>query len=240
MDTTNTFKHSGALGDLIYSLPTMRALGGGILYLDPAGGKDEPLIKDPRTGKTRTPFTAQIIESVIPLLLLQDYIHEVRLWSGEKITYNLDRFRSHLDTGNLCDAHLHAFDLPLFHKDTAWLKVDRPVSEPGYTIVINRTVRYQGNHAFWEHALPKIHRVSLFVGWPKEHDIFEYTFGFAVRYYPTPTVLDVARIIAGSTQFIGNASSANAIAEGLKKNKVLEVYRPAPNVIFNRPGAVYV
>lgn len=33
-----TFKHSGDLGDIIFALPAVRALGGGILYLDPDGG----------------------------------------------------------------------------------------------------------------------------------------------------------------------------------------------------------
>jgi hypothetical protein len=38
------FKHSGDLGDIIFSLPTIRALGGGTLYLDPAGGQNSPLV----------------------------------------------------------------------------------------------------------------------------------------------------------------------------------------------------
>ena len=30
----NTFRHSGKLGDIVYSLPAVRALGGGLMYLD--------------------------------------------------------------------------------------------------------------------------------------------------------------------------------------------------------------
>ena len=237
---TSTFKHSGALGDVIFSLPAVRALGGGVLYLDPQGGEGDPLLADPDTGRTRADFSAQTIESVKPLLLLQEYISDVRTWTGQKVDYNLDEFRRHLDAGNLCDAYLRAFNLPFTHKETAWLVVDDPVSIPGHPVVVNRTVRYTGNHIFWQKILPKVHKEALFVGFPKEHEIFEYTFGIPIRYYPTPTILDLARVIAGAKQFIGNASSANAIAEGLKKNKILEVCRVLPNVIFKRAGAMYV
>ena len=39
-----TFKHSGDMGDIIFSLPTIRALGGGVLYLDPRGGQKESTV----------------------------------------------------------------------------------------------------------------------------------------------------------------------------------------------------
>ena len=88
----NTFKHSGDLGDIIYSLPTIRALGGGILYLDPAGGESDPYIRAQCVdGKTR--LNKQTIDFLSPLLKLQPYITDVRYWNGEKVTYNLDEFR---------------------------------------------------------------------------------------------------------------------------------------------------
>jgi ADP-heptose:LPS heptosyltransferase len=39
---------------------------------------------------------------------------------------------------------------------------------------------------------------------------------------PTPTLLDVARVIAGCKLFVGNQSSPRAIAEGLKIPVVVE------------------
>ncbi|CAN5598580.1 hypothetical protein BH10PLA1_BH10PLA1_05760 [soil metagenome] len=39
-----TFKHSGDMGDVILSLPAVRALGGGVIYLDPSGGEREPIL----------------------------------------------------------------------------------------------------------------------------------------------------------------------------------------------------
>ena len=235
-----TFKHSGDLGDIIFALPTVRALGGGILYLDPTGGEVEPLVKEPLKLKTHTKLTAAAIDSLKPFLLLQDYVQDVRYWAGEAVDYNLDEFRRTQGRVNLADAHLQTFGLPTSHRDSAWLRVDHAVEEKGFPIVINRTVRYICNHSFWETTLPAYHPQCLFVGTPKEHEIFEYTFGYPVRYYVTPTILELARVIAGCRQFMGNASLPHAIAEGLKKNKVLEVYPLLPNVIFERPGARYV
>src|SRR5437763_17035927 len=91
--SVKTFKHSGELGDVIHALPTVRALGGGILYLDPEGGEKEWIVKEPDKNRTRLKFNAAAIDSVRPLLLLQEYIQEVRCWNGEAVDYNLDRFR---------------------------------------------------------------------------------------------------------------------------------------------------
>ncbi|HEX4792934.1 MAG TPA: hypothetical protein VH370_04030 [Humisphaera sp.] len=235
-----TFKHSGDLGDIIFALPAMRALGGGILYLDPAGGESEPLVRLCLPTEGRTKLTAATIESVRPLLLLQEYVADVRVWSGEKVDINLDQFRAHISAPNLADSHLRAFGLPTSHRDSAWLRVDVPLPQAGFPIVINRTVRFACNHEFWEDFLPTYYREALFVGFPKEHEFFEFTFGFPIRYMPTPTILDLARVIAGGEEFAGNPSLAHAIAEGMKKNKTLEVYRLLPNVVFPRPGARYV
>src|SRR5947208_2662564 len=98
-----TFKHSGDLGDIIFSLPTVRALGGGVLYLDPTGGELEPLVKEPLKLRTHTKLTAAAIDSLRPLLLLQEYIADVRFWHGERVDYNLDEFRRSTAKGNLAD-----------------------------------------------------------------------------------------------------------------------------------------
>ena len=52
-----TFKHSGATGDIIFSLPTIKKMGGGTLYI--------------------TPYHLQRAESIAPLIKLQDYITDV-------------------------------------------------------------------------------------------------------------------------------------------------------------------
>src|SRR5580765_1733925 len=116
--SAKTFKHSGDLGDIIFSLPTIRALGGGVLYLDPTGGETEPRVKEPLKLRTHTKLTAAAIDSLRPLLLLQEYIADVRFWGGEPVDHNLDEFRRSAPQLNLADAHLQAFDLPTSNRDT--------------------------------------------------------------------------------------------------------------------------
>jgi len=50
----NSFYHGGATGDVIYSMPTIKALGGGIFYVSLPDG---------------------LYNTILPLLESQDYIH---------------------------------------------------------------------------------------------------------------------------------------------------------------------
>ena len=234
-----TFKHSGDLGDIIFALPAVRALGGGVLLLDPEGGASEPAVVESARPRQRTRLTDVSIDTLKPLLLLQDYVHDVRHWQGQPVDYNLDLFRRRVKGANLPDAHLLAFNLPTSERDRAWLSVPDPIVIPEKFIVINRTVRNTGNHGFWESALELMKDRCVFVGLPKEHEIFEYTFECEVPYHPTPTLVDLARVIAGCRQFIGNASLPHALAEAMKKPLVLEMARVC-NVRIVRDGAEYV
>lgn len=257
------FKHSGDLGDIIFSLPAIRALGGGVLYLDPNGGQHSPLVNwaaktstklllhlDPESdqgipvtelpGKTRTNLNAASIESLRPLLLRQDYIVDVQPWQGETVEHDLDQFRQHNRFNNLSDSHLAAFGLPLTERDRAWITVDEPITIDGRPIVIARSPRYHGNFGFWESILPLIKDRCVYVGYPQEHEYFVYTFGHRVMHFPTPDITTLARVIAGSRQFIGNVGLPHALAEAMKKDLINEIYRVNPTAMFQRSGAQYV
>jgi len=233
-----TFKHSGDLGDIVYALPTMRALGGGVLMLDPEGGESDPLVV--AGTKNRTHLTRERIDVIRSLLLAQDYVDDVVYWNGEKPDFNLDRFRAHLVNRNLADAHLAAFGLPTGERDRPWISAADPIKIPGRDTVIARSVRQQGNFNFWERTMPQIVDRCVYVGLPKEHEIFEYTFEMKVEYRPTADLLELARVIAGGEQFIGNSSLPHSLAEAMKKPLILEVNRVYCPVLFERPGAHYV
>jgi hypothetical protein len=61
-----------------------------------------------------------------------------------------------------------------------------------------------------------------------------------VEFAATKNLLDVARLIAGSELFIGNQSSAGAVAEGLKHRSIQEVSLAIPDCIFKRPSVQHV
>jgi hypothetical protein len=76
-----SFLHSGDAGDAIYALPTIKALGGGLLYFD-----SRPW--------TRSRFSPNLLLTLKGLLEAQACIDEVRLHAGEKFDYDLSTFRN--------------------------------------------------------------------------------------------------------------------------------------------------
>jgi hypothetical protein len=226
------------MGDVIFGLPAVRAMGGGILYLDPEGGLSSPIVK--WQGRNRTKMSQATIESAMPFLKMQPYLEDVRIWQKEPVDVDLDQFRGHIRYNNLSDSHLAAFNLPLTERDTAWLSVGEPIVIPDRPIVITRNFRYHGNDSIWEAYLPQLKSQCVFVGHPKEHEVFVMTFGHEVPYLHTPDILGLARVIAGCKQFIGNQGLPHAIAEGMKKDLVCEFCRLYPAAVFKRPGAQYL
>lgn len=231
-----TFKHSGDLGDVIMSLPTVRALGGGILYLDPKGGEGNPLIRSDPGNKTK--LNKNSILSAKELLEKQDYIKEVKFWNNEKVDYDLDEFRKHIKYNNLADSHLAAFDLPFRERDERWITVEKQFYKP---VVVSRSCRYQSNHSFWGNFLLSNNLDNcVFIGHELEHKILEYAFTKKIEYKITPTLLDAAKMMAASELVVCNQSVIYTVAEAMKTNLILEVYRIYPACIFQREGATYV
>ncbi len=224
----STFKHSGDRGDLIYALPTIQALGGGILYMNHA-----PSGRFTLEDGSLSLFNTQKIESIIPLLKEQDYIVDAKIWDNEEIHYDLDNFRyRNLREYNLADAHLETFGISYLERNNQWLTISNPC-KIDYPIVIARSPRYHSPHIHWKHIYPFIKDRSVFVGHPLEHAAFQRVCG-NLPYIYTDNMLELAQVIAAATIFIGNQSCPYAIAEGLKKACVLEVCPYVPNCCFNR------
>jgi hypothetical protein len=118
-----------------------------------------------------------------------------------------------------------------------WLTVQ---PSPGFTgrIVINKTHRYPNNLFPWKELVNTFSREMIFVGLESEHRDFCQKYG-KVDYHKTMDMLDVAQVIAGSDLFIGNQSSPNAIAEGLKHNSIQEVCLATPDCVFHRANAIH-
>lgn len=221
----HTFKHSGKLGDILYSLPTIRALGGGILHL----------AECPELG-----FEAPQIGSILPLLRAQPYIRGVKLWDGKLTDYDLDLFRQgRVDRTNLSSLFLHLIGLPDSEKDTPWLSVPEEPSIPKIRTVIARSLHCHGLPGFWPTVLKRHGEGAVFVGTLDEHEQFVRDFGYVPR-FQTSDLLELAKVIQRADLFIGNQSCPYAIAEGLKKNTIQECDRWSPNCVFDRPNAFYV
>ena len=57
---------------------------------------------------------------------------------------------------------------------------------------------------------------SVFVGLPDEHEAFCKLTGWRIDHHQTKNMLELAQVIAGCEQFLGNQSMALAIAQGLR------------------------
>lgn len=139
---SNVFTHSGDMGDIIYSLPTIRAAGGGTLYL-----YNHP-------GRTSHGMDADRAEKIAKLLRLQPYIDSVYYTDDVIPRSNLNGFRDHIKGHmNLADAHLCTYGLPWTHREKKWLHVDGEYRE--YPVIIAKTKRYPNFNFRWDRILDK-------------------------------------------------------------------------------------
>jgi len=214
------FKHSGKLGDLVYSLPTVRELGGGVLVLNPNRVFD---------------FSLNAATSLLPLLKEQPYIEDARLWHGETVAIDLDGFRNCLGPYNLAMSHLIWCGLNVDAMLAPWLSVE---PHPHRRPVFSRSLIRHGVSELWplcRHLLPN----AVFVGTKEEHAGFEQEFG-EIEWHETQDLLQLTKFVAGGSVFVGNQSCLYAIAEGLKMRSVLEVDLYSPNCNFGRSDGIQI
>jgi hypothetical protein len=221
-----TFKHSGDCGDLIYSLPAVKALGGGVFYINITAGF--------------TRLRERQYNLIRPLLLKQPYISDVQIWNKEPIDYDLDKFRFSgydLNTLNLAKAHLRAFNLDENLANEKWLECKPVHISP---VIFARSMRYRKKYYEKELegylvAFPK----SAFIGLPEEHKDFIERIG-RIDFIEIVDYLDMAKIINGAELFIGNQSLPFAISEGLHKDNILEISDSHKNCNFEREGHNFI
>ena len=219
----NRFKHSGALGDLIYSLPIVQHLGGGEFYLHL---NQMDWIGQHYYGARPAPFhqgrmNLADFEYMRSFMGAQEYIEKFDVMhSSTEITHNLDRFRPAF-VGHPCNyldlyAQIHGIDPEKMYQP--WLSVPTPKILEGRPIVVNRTLRWIGaepNPVWTDLRAQGLESQIVFVGLADEYQAFRQATGLDVEYYPTQTMLELAEVIAGAETFVGNQSQAYALAVGL-------------------------
>jgi SAM-dependent methyltransferase len=212
------FKHSGARGDIVYSLPTIQALGGGVLYLVRDSGA--------YIGKSMSECELSWFRD---LLVGQCGITDVLPWNGEHVQYNLDKFRSikRDNDGHLSVAHLNAFGVS-FDLSCPWLERSKFSPKHVADIVINRSGRYSGPLR-WQELAGWIHR-AVFVGFEEEWLSFKRMTGFDdLPLYKPESYVDLCNVLLGSRLYIGNQSFIYSLAEALKVNRIQEASLICPN-----------
>jgi hypothetical protein len=225
-----SFKHSGTLGDLIYSLPLVKHLGGGEFYLHLGQingiskniyNVDPPAFHQGRMNLKDFDFMQSFMQA-------QPYISKFATLDprSTEITHNLDRFRLPFASGtglNYVEYYAQTFGIQDTETQTAmrqtpWLTVPNVKNLGQRDIVINRTQRWipaQLSHIWQEWKEQGVDQRAIFVGLPQEHAAFQQATGWQVPHVVTPTLLELAETIASSSVFIGNQSVALSVAIGL-------------------------
>ncbi len=235
-----TITSEGDVGDICYVLAVINAI---------PNGPHSLLIErnSAATKQKNIEIATALLNFCGPLVSSQEYIQQCRMMEeGERPDWRSGGFRDermHSRTNTLLSAHLTHFNFItkmglVVDVNKPWLKVD-PSKESFDKVVVNRTERYK-NHMFpWKRIVEHYGERIIFVGHQHEHGLFCSKFG-NVAHRKTTDLLEVARLIAGSSLFIGNQSCAFAVAEGLKHPSIQETDTSLPDCIFIRDNVQHV
>jgi hypothetical protein len=195
------FKHSGATGDIVFSLPLIKSMGGGSLYINP--------------------YHEQRALSISNLIEIQPYINSVHV--GEPIpppVTDLDLFRNYAGHHyNLVEAYFKAHNVqPSFNWKDGWLTLPdtEPFIEEPYT-VINRTLNYDDPNFDWGKEVNHLLTIApncYFLGYKDEFDLFQEKFKTEAIFHDCD-FLCAAQMIKNAAMFTGGYSCLATIAQGL-------------------------
>lgn len=231
------FKHSGRLGDIVYSLPLVKQLaetaGEPVDYYIPS---DVPSLLGgdvfhPGGGLMVGPG---LFSFIAPLLSVQQYLRTVQFVKSSELPANyldLDGFKSsglNLKGGLIQGWYRKAFGVA-FPIESPWLFIpdSRRAAVPTFNVLIGRTTRFCNtsiNYAF----LNSIEKVG-FIGLKYEYEDFSERHGLtSVQHVPVADALDMARRMQDCRVYVGNQSVNFAVADGMKIPRALEAFEPAP------------
>ncbi len=215
--------HSGCIGDIIYSIPTLRALGCKRLYLD------------------NRPWTKPIVSRIGAFArLIETQGISVHKHEGEHIDFDLSTYRNGgMRYGDTIADRVARWMGVKIDTSVPWLDIADKSYDTKGKILISRGARWHGEYFPWKQIVEEFKDDLVFVGLPEEHHAFCSLFG-NVEYLPTIDLYAVAEAIAGSDLFIGNQSSPNAICEGLKHNSIQECCLYAFDCVFLRNNKQHI
>lgn len=222
-----TARHSGKLGDIVFSIPAIRALGITLLYIPECSGEASGLY----SGIGRFMRSQGIHVERYPVDGLPYMVR------ADKPAFNidLDRHRLHAGKGevNMIARYAEVFRVTLLQEPWLDLKwTERPVIEP-YNL-IHVTPRHRGK-VDWAQFLERIGSriATYFIGLPEERDAFCAEIGRMLPRPVTNDVLEFATWIHHASTFWCNQSLGLAIAQGLGRRYAAEIKTGKTNCIFS-------
>jgi ADP-heptose:LPS heptosyltransferase len=172
-----------------------------------------------------------------PLIEEQEYVESFLIWKGEDFDVDFDLIRLERYTnqpkGSLNRWFNYVFPQMASDLSKPWIELPKTLNFafPWHDkIIINFTQRYR-NYLITYHFLKKHQNDIIFVGLPKEKDIFCKTWDLEIQHYQPDNFYQLAQAIKNCKFFLGNQSFCFQLAEALKTPRILETFTMMPNVI---------
>ena len=231
-----SFLHSGQIGDLLWSLPTIKELSKGHkckLYIQ----IDKPMPIDFSASPRNVYLSKRTADLILPLLRNQDFLDTVDIYKDEKIDINLDLFRdipinltfySSRWFSHLCGININIEDTFLSVKPHNLIK---------NKIIVHRSPRYKGyRNAYINYKFLKNTKNLLCIGLKDEFQDLKKEIN-NLEFHDCKDFLEMAEIIKASKFYIGNMSFQYIVSEGLKVPRLLEASPDFPVVFPAGPRA---
>jgi hypothetical protein len=210
-----TARHSGKVGDILYSLPTVKALGADVLYVPENTDQCTGLYGNMKSLLEQQPFLKEVREypslgGTFGKMIKDPDIH---------LDYDLDRHFEHPMRGrvNMVKRYFDIFGIKGVDHTKPWLTVEGPrLIDHDYNL-ISLTPRFRDNSRVnWTKVYEKIPKPAYFIGTAEEHEEFVEKYGAISRLYTTD-LLTFALYIKYCSALFCNQSAALPIAQGLSK-----------------------
>lgn len=242
MTETTSFSHTGNIGDVWASIPAMgeyyRKSGKKIvLYLakEIKAFYYEGAVHPTKSSEGHpVMLNENVIEMMKPLLLVQPFIEDVKIWVDEKIEVSLELIRdTYVGMPAFSINRWYFYIYPDLACDLSkvWLTVPNP--EKDYAtgkIIITRSERYRNDRINYEFLKPYEEEL-LFCGTMREYNNFCMAYDLNVRKLTINNFLELAQAIKQCKFHITNQTQAFQLSTGQKKPLLLELCGFAPNCI---------
>ena len=227
-----SFLHSGRLGDLIYSLATIKELSKNHkcrLYIQ----VEKPML-GPHDSARKTFINKRCGDLILPLLRNQDFLETVNIYKDEKIDINLDLFRdipiNHSFYSSRWFSHICGVNINV---ENTFLSV-KPNDLIKNKIIVGRSSRYR--NAYINYKFLKNTKNLLCIGLKDEFQDSKKDIN-NLEFHDCKDFLEMAEIIKASKFFIGNMSFQYIISEALKVPRLLEASPDYPVAFPVGPNA---
>jgi len=227
-----SFLHSGRLGDLIYSLATIKELSKSHkckLYVQ----IEKPILGSHDSSR-KVFINKRCGDLILPLLRNQDFLDVVNIYKDEKIDINLDLFRdipislsfySSRWFSHICGININVENTFLSVKPHELIK---------NRIIVGRSSRYR--NAYINYKFLKNTKNLLCIGLEEEFQDSKKDIN-DLEFHECKDFLEMAEIIKASKFFIGNMSLQYIISEALKVPRLLEASPDFPAAFPVGPNA---